>query len=592
MDPLSIAASIIAVLQLSAKVLAYLNDVKDASKERAKCAVEASNLHSLLLNLRFRLEEGIANTPWYTAIRALAVDNGPLDQFKQALETLQTRMTDGGRLKKASEALMWKFKKEEIAGILDRIERLKSLVEIALQMDHFKLSQAIINDTGIVRKTLDDVEHRRLVDWISPTDYPAQQSDIIKRRQEDTGQWFLEAPQVARWLSEAKGTLFCPGIPGAGKTMVAAIAIDHLLKSAQNSSHGVAYVYCNYKAQAEQDSSSILAAILKQLVQGRPSTVESVERLQKQHASRGTRPSPDEIYSALRDNSDGTRARFLTKIRDLQKGQDVCIMATSRFIPEIEDEFREALILEVRANREDVKRFVAGQIYRLPGCIQRSHALQEIVQKHIVEAVDGMFLLARLYTDSLLDKRTAKDVKSTLAKLSKGSAALDDAYKDALQRIEGQLDGDCKLAKKVLSWITFAKRPLTTAEICCALAVEPEDTELDLENMPDIEDLVTVCAGLVVVDPESAIIRLVHYTTQEYFEKISNTWNPSTYLHITTTCLTYLSFTAFQGGSCSNDKVFEERIQQNTFLDYAAKHWGEHARSVETEVSNQAGSLL
>jgi hypothetical protein len=137
MDPLSATGSIIAVLQLSAKVLGYLNDVKDASKDRAKCAVEASNVYSLLLNLRFRLEEGSADAPWYTAVRALGVENGPLDQFKQALEALQTKMTDGGRLKKkAGEALVWKFKKEEIATILDRIERLKALVEIALQMDH------------------------------------------------------------------------------------------------------------------------------------------------------------------------------------------------------------------------------------------------------------------------------------------------------------------------------------------------------------------------------------------------------------------------------------------------------------------------
>lgn len=136
MDPLSVTASIIAVLQLSTKVLGYLNDVKDASKERAKCAVEASSLHSLLLNLRFRLEEGSADKPWYTAVRALAVENGPLDHFKQALGLLQTRMRNGGRLKKVGEALSWKFKKEEIAGILDRIERLKTLVDIALQMDH------------------------------------------------------------------------------------------------------------------------------------------------------------------------------------------------------------------------------------------------------------------------------------------------------------------------------------------------------------------------------------------------------------------------------------------------------------------------
>ncbi|KAF1953955.1 hypothetical protein CC80DRAFT_476890 [Byssothecium circinans] len=617
MDPLSVTASIIAVLQLSAKVLGYLNDVNDASKDRAKCAVEASHAYSLLLNLRFRLEEGSADAPWYTAVRALGVENGPLDQFKQALEALQTKMTDGGRLKKAGEALVWKFKKEEIASILDRIERLKTLVQIALQMDHFKLSQAIQDNTNFVRTHVPaiqsgvdkiqqdqaDAKHGKMVEWISPTDYPAQQSDIIGRRQEGTGQWFLDAPEFTRWLDEPKGTLFCPGIPGAGKTIVAAIAIDHLLKSVQASSFGVAYVYCNYKAQEEQDASNMLAAIVKQLVQARPPIAEPVERLHKQHADQGTKPSLEEIFSTLQDvlakystvyivvdaldecrDSDGTRRRFLAKLRDLQTGQDVRLMATARLIPEIEDEFREAARLEVRASNEDVKRFVAGQMYRLPKCIQCDPALQGTIQGKFAEAVDGMFLLARLHTDSLLDKRTVKEVKSTLARLSKGSDALNDAYNEAIQRIEGQLDGDKERAKKVLSWITYARRPLTTAELCCALAVELDEAELDPENIPDIEDLLSVCAGLVAIDQESAVIRLVHYTTQEYFERIKNTWHPTAQLQITSICLTYLSFDIFKTGSCSSDKEFEKRLQENKFLDYAAKHWGEHAATVQSDV--------
>lgn len=285
-----------------------------------------------------------------------------------------------------------------------------------------KLSQAIKADTDFVRTHVpviqsgveniqldhDLMKQRRLLDWISLTDYPAQQSDIIKRRQQGTGQWFLAAPEVTQWLHKPRSTLFCPGIPGAGKTMVAAITIDHLLKWARNHSHGVAYVYCNYKTE-KQDASSMLAAILKQLVQGCPSEIEPLERLHQQHADRGTKPSLDEIYSALRDvlarysaayividaldecqDSDGTRRQFLAKLRELQEGRDVRLMATSRFIPEIEDDFGDALRCEIQASKEDVKCFVAGQIYRLPRCIQRDAALQEIVQEKIVEAVDGM----------------------------------------------------------------------------------------------------------------------------------------------------------------------------------------------------------
>jgi hypothetical protein len=187
--------------------------------------------------------------------------------------------------------------------------------------------------------------------------------------------------------------------------------------------------------------------------------------------------------------------------------------------------------------------------------------------------------------DSLQDKQTTKAVKTSLAKLTKGAAALDVAYAEAIQRIEGQLEGHRELAKRVLLWITFAKRPLTTTEICCALAVEPEETEIDPDNVPDSEDIVSVCAGLVVVDQESALIRLVHYTTQEFFERTGNAWVPDSQLHIARTCLTYLCFDAFQSGRCTANKEYKKRLQEHQFLDYAAKYWGEHARAVEDDVT-------
>jgi hypothetical protein len=143
MDPLSATASIVAILQLSNKVVGYLHDVKDASKDRAKCAIEAANLNSLLTTLRFRLEEGGSNKSWHTAVRALGVENGPLDQFKQALEQLQSNMTGGGSLKKTKDALVWKFKKEEVTSILGRMERLKTQVQFALQIDQLLVSMMV-----------------------------------------------------------------------------------------------------------------------------------------------------------------------------------------------------------------------------------------------------------------------------------------------------------------------------------------------------------------------------------------------------------------------------------------------------------------
>ncbi|KAF2121350.1 ankyrin repeat domain-containing protein [Lophiotrema nucula] len=597
MDPLSATASVIAILQLSSKVLGYLNAVKDASKDHEKCTREAANLYSLLTALRFHLEEKNSRDPWYTAVRALAVENGPLDQFKQALEQLQTKLTGTGRLGAAGNVLIWKFKKEEIASILGRMERLKTLVEIALQMDHFKI-EMMKTDTGFIRTQIpamqygldsiqsdqDRIRYDKLITWLSSLDFPAQQTDIISRRQEGTGRWFLDAPELARWLQEPKGILFCPGIPGAGKTMIAAIAIDHLLKTVQSTSIGVAYVYCSYKAQGEQSVASLLAAILKQLVQARPSYAEPVEQLHELHRKSGTKPTAD-------DGNDGNRRRFLDLLRSLQADNDMRLMATSRYIPEITDDFREAPTLEVRASDEDVRHFVAGQINRLPNCIRKDAPLQNLVQEKISEAVDGMFLLARLHVDSLLDKRTKNKVQSMLETMHGGFQSLNKAYDDCIERINNQLPDDAALGKRVLCWITYARRPLTTTELCYALAVEPNQEDLDDDNAYDIDDLVSVCAGLVTIDHERNIVRLVHYTTQEYLERVRNNWNTAAQVDFTSTCLTYLSFDTFKR-SIYEDQQNYSWIAKHAFLGYAAQFWRQHAQDVQSEVTDLACSFL
>ncbi|MCJ1468158.1 hypothetical protein MMC07_006786 [Pseudocyphellaria aurata] len=622
MDPLSVTVSIIAILQLSCKVLGYMHDVKDAPNDRARCGIEASNLNVLLASLILRLEEGSFDEPCYSAVQALGAKSGPLDQFKRALEQLQAKMTDGGRLKKLTSGLMWRFSKEEITGILARMERLKTLVQIAkLSQAIKKLADMTYSNTEAAKSGLDAIRqhqdhavHEQLMGWISTTDFPAQQSDLIACRQEGTGQWFLDAPEFTRWLHGPNVTLCCPGSPGAGKTMITAIVIDHLLQAVGSGGDiGVAYVYFNYKAQVNQNASSLLAAILKQLVQSRPSLAEPIEHLHMQHADRGTKPSLEEIFGALQTvlanhsivyiaidaldecpNRDGTRRQFLAKLRDLQGKNriDLRLVVTSRFIPDILADFSAALTLEVRASDEDVKRFVAGQTDRLPGCIRRDKILQGMVQDKIVQAVDGMFVLARLHIDSLLDKRTRKIVQRTLESLSRGFEALNKAYDDAIERIKGQRPGDSALATNVLSWIIHARRPLTTEELCHALAVLPDDEELDLDNLHDVEDIVSVCAGLVTVDEESNIVRLVHYTAQEYFEQIQEEWNLGADLKIASTCLTYLSFHVFRDGNCSTEKDFKSRLVHNPFLDYAARHWGSHALTVQEEVRELACSFL
>lgn len=149
-----------------------------------------------------------------------------------------------------------------------------------------------------------------------------------------------------------------------------------------------------------------------------------------------------------------------------------------------------------------------------------------------------------------------------------------------MQRIIQQDVDSAELATQVLGWVAFAKRPLTTTEIRHALAIELGSSDLDPDNIPDIADISSVCGGLVTVDEGSNIIRLVHYTTQEYFERTWQSWFPDAHRDITDTLITYLLFDEFGSGSCDKDEEFDARLRTYPFYEYASRHWGNHARSL------------
>jgi hypothetical protein len=202
------------------------------------------------------------------------------------------------------------------------------------------------------------------------------------------------------------------------------------------------------------------------------------------------------------------------------------------------------------------------------------------------------FLLAVLHVDSLLGQRSIQKVKATLRTFKKGAQSLERAYSDAIERIESQLAGETSLAKQALSWITYARRLLKTQELCHALAIQSGEKALDPDAVYDIDDIVSVCAGLVTVDDESNIVRPVHYTTQEYFEQVLPKWIPTAQQDIASACVTYLSFDTFSAGYCAGYEALQRRLEENALLDYSARFWGEHAKPVQHDIASITLPLL
>lgn len=286
------------------------------------------------------------------------------------------------------------------------------------------ISETAEKDIHYVKVRQEDQYRQEILNWLTLLDYGPQQSDFLKRRQPGTCQWLLDSEEYQGWLKTRKQTLFCPGIPGAGKTICTSIVIHDLITQFQfDLSIGIAYIYYNFRQQDEQKIDNLLASLLRQLVESQPSLPESVKVLYNHHKAKRTQPSLEEISKVLHSVvaiysrvfiavdaldecqiSDRCRSKFLTEIFNLQSKAGINFFATSRPNPDIKNEFTGYPSREILASDEDVRRYLDGHMSDLPEFVLNRPDLQEEIKAEITRVVDGMYIPYLLLTrDSLIN---------------------------------------------------------------------------------------------------------------------------------------------------------------------------------------------
>ncbi|KAF3293548.1 hypothetical protein TWF132_004516 [Orbilia oligospora] len=479
---------------------------------------------------------------------------------------------------------------------------------IDVQVRQKEFDEAIDNLTKL-KKNLDGEENRKILDWITPIDDSSRHNDTLNRRQPGTGEWLLNSTEYQNWLNTVKEVLFCPGIPGAGKTILSSIVVEHLIdRYSYNPAVGVAYIYFNYKANAHITVDELISNLLKQLARTQDPLSNCVKDLYDR--CKGIRPPRAEIVKALGavvasysrvfivvDALDEYErcSEFLGQLFEIHKNYALNIFATSRPIPEIRGIFERHEIslieLEIRASEADIINYLEGQILHSGGNIVRKN--RALVIGKVSKLAQGMFLLAHLYFEMIKTSRSLKKLNEALdsftAQGKSSVGAYDNTYRAIMESIQGYGDrGLTEMAFQVLSWIICASRPLTKAELQYAIAVEHPDeaSEVDMANLSDVDDLVSNCRGLVTIDEQSNIIRLIHYTVQEYFERTRMTWFPNSHSDIAKICVIYLSQDRFKLGPCSTYEEFQQRLQSNALYEYAAKNWDYHIRESTNDVES------
>jgi hypothetical protein len=277
-------------------------------------------------------------------------------------------------------------------------------------------TSTIVDATSEIRSgtisLLDDAAVRHKLDlmrWICPVDYHVQQRDFIDRHQTGTGQWFLQDTMFQEWDRSKDATLFCPGVPGAGKTIMAALVVNHLLRSQHLPNEPVAFIYCNYKRQSEQSGKHMISSILRQIVDIHHEVPNPVQDFYKCHITKRSTPSSDEtrqivevvsrdlqrltiVVDALDECETRARQEFLSAVDTLRGQCEVRILATSRFLPAIE--FHSAFLgkpkLEVRASNEDLETYIRSRASEFNQIASKPGLLETLVSS-TVGATRGMY---------------------------------------------------------------------------------------------------------------------------------------------------------------------------------------------------------
>ncbi|KAI1140138.1 ankyrin [Hypoxylon sp. FL0543] len=613
MEVVGSVASIAQLIEVTAKVFNFCVTVLNASP----LIDDLGSTSSMMLQLLYQVKRQ-ADADTSTRSHPL----GPEDLIKElqsCLVNLSRQFEKLGR-KGLMQKLRFAHMEKDIQRTIDKASRMNDFLNSWLTLDIKQTTKSI--DDGV--KTLNSQEEEkklqgkldRIVEHFAPVSFSEKHGNVLQQRQDGTGQWFLESAEFQDWMQSAGRTLWCSGAPGAGKTVMASTTIQYLREKVRDSgTSSLAFVYCDYRQRQDQKASILLGNIWAQLVRQRGPSATEIEQLFgeimarfdftptrtlitnmiREELTNGNMQRTYIVVDALDECSDeNERNGFIDSLRSLQPLVNVLVTSRTTYLDN--GEFSDVRSFRFIPTDEDMSTYVDARIReskKMSGYVGRRPELADDIRRIVVERANGMFLLCRMHLDSLSRAITLKDLKKELNRIPEGENVVKDTYDQAMTRIRDQGTEIEKFALRVIRWVCFAKRPLKLAELLCALAVSPDDIELDEDGVSDESDITNYCAGLVVVEGDSKTVRFVHYTTQEYFNSLRHT---DEFLHshedIALACISFLGLNNLaisEGGYVA--QMWPSR-EEPPFFAYAALHFGYHYNQESSVLDSKESDSL
>lgn len=256
-----------------------------------------------------------------------------------------------------------------------------------------------------------ELRRKGVLEYFSTFDHASSQQDVFRKRNPQTGEWILKSNEFTDFEDNKMKTLLCHGMPGAGKTIMASIVIDHFFHIGRNDhSIGVCYFYFRYDSTVEQTLEVVAGSLVRQLLEQRTALPSEIESVVERRGNKQAAHSLKEIFQsfevaakmyskvfiildALDEYYTGDSARcfeLFNGLKKLQEKGNIQLFATTRINSEIIMQFTPCLRTEIRAHDDDVRIYINSRMHELRKARENSDLRIEVVDK-VVQATGGMY---------------------------------------------------------------------------------------------------------------------------------------------------------------------------------------------------------
>jgi hypothetical protein len=172
---------------------------------------------------------------------------------------------------------------------------------------------------------------------------------------------------------------------------------------------GVAVIYFNYKEKDAQTPRNMIASLCAQLIGSKGSVSGELRDLYDKHLMQGTHPAIQDLSGLLKaqvssflttyivvdgldecPDENSIRSTLLSQLRSIQLMAK--LMVTSRHHVQFSEDFSNGGVLKIRANEQDVRKYLSSQMHGLPKGVGGSPDLRAKIINTIAQAADGLYV--------------------------------------------------------------------------------------------------------------------------------------------------------------------------------------------------------